>query len=139
MDLHIDKFCVGYIVRSLVNIGIERFKNSWNNHRIPKKGVPIELAEANSRIQNLNNDQIPSLEEAITSYNQFGSITSDYEYLNAFGGNQSLNETLKNHFENEKYRFNSLYSEILTDYFDVEHLYAIIQDHRRLFLEVGGN
>jgi hypothetical protein len=51
MDLHIDKFCVGYISRSLVNIGIERLKNSWTNHRIPKKGVPIELAEANSRIQ----------------------------------------------------------------------------------------
>ena len=42
MDLDIDKFCVGYIVRSLVNIKIERFKNSWNCHRIPKKGVPIE-------------------------------------------------------------------------------------------------
>jgi hypothetical protein len=62
MDLHIDKFCVGYIVRSLVNIGIERFKNSWNYHRIPKKSVPIELAEAYSRIQKLNNDLRPHLE-----------------------------------------------------------------------------
>ena len=104
-----------------------------------KKGVRIELAEANRSIQPLNIDQIPTLEEAITSYNQIGTITTDYEYLNAFGENQSLNQTLKNHFENEKYRFNSLYSKILTDNFDVEHLNAIIQDHRRLFLEVCGN
>ena len=139
MDLHIDKFCVGYVVRSLVNIGIERFKNSWNNHRIPKKGVPIELAEANNRIQPLQNNQIPTIAEAVRSYNQIRSITVDYVYLNAFGDNQNLNRSLQNRFQNEIYRFDSLYSQILRDDFDVSLLYNIIQDHRKLFLEVSGD
>ena len=100
MDLHIDKVCVGYIVRSLVNIGIERFKDAWNHHRIPKKGIPFELAEANSKIEPLNIHQLPTVREAIDAYNEIGTMTTNYEYLNAFGDNLEANAVLANLFEN---------------------------------------
>lgn len=35
MDLQIDKVSVGHCVRSLVSIGLNRFQQSWNHHRIP--------------------------------------------------------------------------------------------------------
>lgn len=40
MDNTQHKLIVGHVIRKLVKVGIDRFVESWNNHRIPCKGIP---------------------------------------------------------------------------------------------------
>ena len=51
----------------LVTIGLSRFIDSWNNHRIPgpNRGIPIQRALENCRINPLNHSQIPNTDDLI--------------------------------------------------------------------------
>ena len=45
-------WCVGFVVRNLVTVGLNRFMASWNHHRIPgvNKGIPMERAEESNQL-----------------------------------------------------------------------------------------
>uniref|UniRef100_A0A1X7V173 Integrase core domain-containing protein n=1 Tax=Amphimedon queenslandica TaxID=400682 RepID=A0A1X7V173_AMPQE len=66
------KFCVSFITCRVVHAGIERFVDAWNEHSIPRLGVPNEIAEYDDYITVLPQDQIPSVEDATEYYESQG-------------------------------------------------------------------
>ena len=112
MDLEHHKIVIGYVIRKLVQIGINKFVTSWNHHRIPGpcKGIPI--------IQAQNNDKtvpyldMPSVEEAVSLYNnEVGQINTNMGDLLLFKDN-NLHELVLNQFNEEDY-FEELYVSIM--------------------------
>lgn len=64
MDVPIQKEIVGNVVRKLVKIGIDRFRRSWNYHRIPGpcKAIPAFKKDENNPIEPVG---MPSVQEAV--------------------------------------------------------------------------
>ncbi|XP_028515792.1 uncharacterized protein LOC114575330 [Exaiptasia diaphana] len=47
LESNIDRYCTSTLLLSLCRLGMERVVDAWNNHSIPSKGIPNELASCN--------------------------------------------------------------------------------------------
>nr|XP_055066423.1 uncharacterized protein LOC129448235 [Misgurnus anguillicaudatus] len=45
MDCNLTRYCVSNFVCQLCHLGISRVVEAWNNHRIPGKGIPNQIAQ----------------------------------------------------------------------------------------------
>ena len=68
------KWTIGYVTRCLVTVGLNRFVDSWNNHRISgvNRGIPIQRALDNNRLTPLDPSRIPSTDSILTDYRSNG-------------------------------------------------------------------
>ena len=80
MDDSMHKFCVSYVLQKCCSVGLERMIHSWNNHSIPRKGIPNSLA-LNSHTNPIQLSEIPTAVAAVSEYRQQGgSITDPSEF-----------------------------------------------------------
>jgi hypothetical protein len=71
-------------VRKIVKIGLDRFIDSWNNHRIPgrNRGIPYQRALENTRISPIDASIIPNTDNLIMEYrSNGGSINTNMSDL----------------------------------------------------------
>lgn len=96
-DDRLQKWTIGYVTRNLVTIGLNRFIESWNHHRIPgpNRGIPYQLALEKCMISPYRND-IPNCSTLIDQYNRLGGdINGSMDDLYPFSTNE-LNTRLIN-------------------------------------------
>ena len=74
MDDLKQKWRIGYVVRSLVTVGLNRFVDSWNNHRISgvNRGIPIQRAQDNNCLTPLDPTRVPSTDSLLNDYRSNG-------------------------------------------------------------------
>lgn len=60
---------IGAVIRKIVTVGTNRFVVAWNNHRIPLKGIPNNMAAQYCQIQPQVESQVPSVSFLVQSYN----------------------------------------------------------------------
>ena len=68
------KWTIGYVTRSLVTVCLNRFVDSWNNHRISEvnRGIPTQRALDNNRLTPLYPSRVPSTYSLLTDYRSKG-------------------------------------------------------------------
>ena len=76
MDDSVHKFCVSYVLQKCCSVGLERMVHSWNNHSIPKKGIPNSLA-LNNHTNPIQLSEIPTAVTAVSEYQQQGGSITD--------------------------------------------------------------
>jgi hypothetical protein len=103
------KYCVGYLCRKLVSIGIERFIKSWNHHRIPGKSKQIPLYNYlnNNKITPVPESKVPEVNDLMNDYitDEGGNINDNMDDLKPFDSylpNLELHELFSN-IEEEDY------------------------------------
>ena len=136
MDNPIQKWTIGFVVRSLVTVGLNRFIDSWNNHRIsgPSRGIPIQRALDNNVLSPLRQIQIPSTEELLADYRaNSGRINENMSDLYPFDErdvNVALMAALSNTFTIETY--NNHYNLMLSG--DSHAIIELIREHQNIVL-----
>ena len=96
MDDVYQKWTIGYVTRCLVSIGLNRFIDSWNNHRIygVNRGIPIQRALDNNVLTPLDPVIIPDTETLLVDYRSNGGwINENMSDLFPFDDN-SLNSRM---------------------------------------------
>ena len=80
MDDELHKFCVSYVLQKCCLVGLERMIQAWNNHSVPRKGIPNTLA-LNDGTNPIHLSEIPMSDMAVSEYrHQGGSITDPTEF-----------------------------------------------------------
>ena len=105
---------VGILVRKIVSTGMNTFVASWNNHRIrvPCKGIPEQLS-TNSRIEPLNEADVPKIYQLVEEYNfNGGSINADQSDVEMFV-NISANNEFKKYIDSIS--FDLIYKEVISN------------------------
>ena len=74
MDDAQQKWVIGYVLRCLVTVGINRFIDSWNNHRISgvNRGIPIQRALDNNVLTPLDPGRGPDTNVLLADYRSNG-------------------------------------------------------------------
>ena len=81
MDDAVEKFCVSHVLRMVCSVGLERLIGAWNNHSVPRKGVPNTLQANQNRINPITPVDVPSTVSAVSMYRQQGgSLTNPSEF-----------------------------------------------------------
>ena len=131
------KWVVGYVVRKLVTVGLNRFIESWNCHRIPCKGIPNQLALRSSVLTPCT-EYIPDWTEIVRQYElDGGSINDNLNDVNPFTAeNRSIaliNELIA--------RFDLYYSEVYNKILSGDKMtfFDFIKAHLELYLNHQNN
>ena len=68
------KFCVSWATIQVASVGLIKFIQAWNSHRIdgPNGGVPNRLAEEHRNNTRVPDSAIPSVDDAVTMYEGCG-------------------------------------------------------------------
>jgi hypothetical protein len=64
------KFSISTVTINTAKVGMERFVSSWNSHCVSGKGIPNVLSQDRSNISILASSLIPTLSEAVQSYEE---------------------------------------------------------------------
>ena len=77
----VHQFVVSYVAKMLASHGAAVFIEAWNNHRIPQKGVPLELMQQRLHVGRLPHVAIPTCSEAVAAYETLGGrLTRPRQY-----------------------------------------------------------
>ncbi|XP_062300510.1 uncharacterized protein LOC134005604, partial [Scomber scombrus] len=121
MDNNLVRYCVSNLTVQLCQIGLTRVLESWNAHRIPGKGIPIDLASSGCP-RKIPQELLPHSFEAADLYRQ--QLGSELTTHSTFGVDPFSTEQDKLTVENQ---FAEKYSDI-SDLFsraqELEHFVA---------------
>jgi len=95
------KFSLSWVICKVATEGVKRFVNSWNNHTIPKKGIPIKISKK-SRCAKVNIDNVPHGQQAALWYEQSknGKIKRDGVFgSDPLKSSSNLEHARSQHFE----------------------------------------
>ncbi|XP_072573404.1 uncharacterized protein [Paramormyrops kingsleyae] len=81
MDCNISRYCVSNLTGQLCKIGIKRVVEAWNEHRIPGKGIPNQLAGGGCP-KKVSEVLLPHASEAANLYNEElrSTLTTDSSF-----------------------------------------------------------
>ncbi|XP_057208892.1 uncharacterized protein LOC130565818 isoform X2 [Triplophysa rosa] len=82
MDCNLTRYCVSNLICQLCHLGISRVVEAWNNHRIPGKGIPNQLAQGGSA-KNISAALLPNGTEAADLY--MDTLGSSLTRVSSFG------------------------------------------------------
>ncbi|XP_013421241.1 uncharacterized protein LOC106181414 [Lingula anatina] len=68
LDNNVHRYCMSTLLVSLCSIGVQRVVDAWNEHRIPGKGVPNEIASREAWAPVADPQRFPSKEVAAERY-----------------------------------------------------------------------
>ena len=81
MDDEVEKYCVSSVLRRVCEVGLRRLVGAWNNHSIPKKGIPNVLQLIRNGLTPNSPHEVPTLSDAASAYRlQGGRITEPREF-----------------------------------------------------------
>ena len=72
-----EKFCVSFVTRIAASHGIRSLVSAFNNRRIPRKGIPVELMRRTSQMRPLSPAEVPSESSAVAAYSASGGALTD--------------------------------------------------------------
>ncbi|XP_018927648.2 uncharacterized protein LOC109054865 [Cyprinus carpio] len=82
MDCNLTRYCVSNLVCQLCHLGISRVVEAWNNHRIPGKGIPNQIAQGGCA-KKISAALLPHGTEAADLY--MNTLGSSLTRVSAFG------------------------------------------------------
>ena len=68
MEDPLHKFATSVVTMATAETGMNVFVSAWNSHRIPGKGKPNEVAMENDHTAAINQDLLPTTEQAVAYY-----------------------------------------------------------------------
>lgn len=72
LDNAVHCFCVSWFTIRVANVGATMAVDSWNQHHIPKVGIPDHLMSNNNRAAHIPALSLPTTEEAVMQYERTG-------------------------------------------------------------------
>ncbi|XP_062504950.1 uncharacterized protein LOC134181698 [Corticium candelabrum] len=73
MNDPIVRFCLSWITMRVCQVGIERCVLAWNNHFIPRKGIPRDRIQMSMAVR-LQAQDIPTVDDAVRSFEGEGGV-----------------------------------------------------------------
>ncbi|KAL2091679.1 hypothetical protein ACEWY4_013942 [Coilia grayii] len=92
MEESLTKFVVSNLTSQMCGIGLHRFVDSWNAHRIPGKGIPNHLASRGT-MRRIRADLVPDATEAADLYER--DMGSSLTRVSSFGSDPFMSEADK--------------------------------------------
>ncbi|XP_063040964.1 uncharacterized protein LOC134435851 [Engraulis encrasicolus] len=89
MEESLTKFVVSNLTGQLCGIGLQRFVDSWNAHRIPGKGIPNHLA-GRGTVRRIREDLVPDVTEAADQYDR--EMGSSLTRVSSFGSDPFMSD-----------------------------------------------
>lgn len=81
MECDHEKYCVSSVLRRVCEVGLSRMVEAWNNHSIPRKGIPNVLQMSRNGTTSISSHEVPTLSDAVSGYRlQRGTITEPSEF-----------------------------------------------------------
>ncbi len=77
MDCPVTVFAVSNVLMRVTEVGMNRMIISWNNHFIPRRGVPNVLRDTRFGTTRIDTQDLPSAPSAISLYTDQGGILSN--------------------------------------------------------------
>ena len=79
MDCPITKFSLSNVLMRVCEIGMNRMVQAWNNHFIPRRGIPKRLRLERSGTSRIHPSEVPSASTAVSTYaSQGGRVTNPF-------------------------------------------------------------
>ncbi|KAK0138165.1 hypothetical protein N1851_025521 [Merluccius polli] len=92
MEDSLTRFCTSNLTCQMCEIGLNRFVQSWNAHRIPGKGIPDQLAGTGTP-RKITTDLLPDATVAADMYDR--DMGSSLTRISSFGSDPFLSEADK--------------------------------------------
>jgi hypothetical protein len=134
-DDSLQKWSIGWLTINLVEVGLNRFLQSWNHHRIPTKGIPIIKAGENNPLIPVDSNNVPDCITLAQEYRTLGGdINTRMNDLYPFN-DEYANNLLFSRLNTLKERINVIYNEMLIN--NKIAVYSIYRDAYAIVSEVS--
>ena len=77
MQCDMSKHCIHKFIMEVAKVGLSRFIDSWNAHRIPNHGIPNDLQIQCNGTTSIHPQEIPLGDDAVQQYRQQGGHLTD--------------------------------------------------------------
>ena len=114
MQSDTDKFCVSEIAQAVAAVGMIRMIAAWNDHSIPRHGIPNVLQDQHNGTIQMHPTEILPMDEAVGLYRQQGGELTD---PHPFGEDPLETDPLlkeQRDYEFQQHSFDDIFSHIVS-------------------------